>query len=142
LKIDLGQTFEIFSKYLKIAKPLNSKTVWIVSNCNRTNGARARSDFANELISSGLKLDGFGACFNRTVTKSPWGTKLGEGLISKYKFYLAFENSVHCNDYISEKFWRNSLGSGAVPVIYGPHPDDVAAVAPPHSYIHAVSIPV
>ena len=43
----------------------------------------------------------------------------------KYKFYLAFENSYHCNDYISEKFWRNSLGQGAVPIVYGPHPDDV-----------------
>ena len=77
-------------------------------------------------------------CFNRTVEKSPWGTKLGAGSISKYKFYLAFENAIHCNDYISEKFWRNSLGSGVVPIVFGPHPADVAAVAPTYSYIHAV----
>ena len=40
---------------------------------------------------------------------------------------------------MSEKFWRNSLNTGAVPVVYGPHPDDVKSVAPPNSYIHAVS---
>ena len=41
---------------------------------------------------------------------------------------------------MSEKFWRNSLNTGAVPIVYGPHPDDVKAVAPKNSYIHAVSI--
>ena len=86
-----------------------------------------------------MKLDGYGECFNRTdVGKklrkySPWGKT---GLISSYKFYLAFENAIYCNDYISEKFWRNSLGSGAVPVVFGPHPDDVREMAPPNSYIH------
>ena len=47
------------------------------------------------------------------------------GDFSPFKFYLAFENSMHCNDYLSEKFWRNSLHQGLVPVVYGPHPDDV-----------------
>ena len=54
----------------------------------------------------------------------------------RYKFYLAWENSFHCKDYISEKVWLNALYSGAVPVIYGPHRDDVAAVLPLKSYIH------
>ena len=42
-----------------------------------------------------------------------------------FQFYLAFENSMHCNDYVSEKFWRNSLTQFMVPIVYGPHPDDV-----------------
>ena len=63
----------------------------------------------------------------------PWSE---DGIISTYKFYLAFENAIHCNDYISEKFWRNSLRTGAVPVVYGPHKDDLKRLAPPHSYIH------
>ena len=63
----------------------------------------------------------------------PWRKN---GLISSFKFYLAFENAIHCNDYLTEKFWRNSLGAGAIPVVYGTHPDDVRAVAPPNSYIH------
>ena len=60
----------------------------------------------------------FGDCFGRNTRESraPWGTT---GEISHHKFYLAFENSIHCNDYISEKFWRNALSSGAVPVVYG-----------------------
>ena len=60
----------------------------------------------------------FGDCFGRNTrtSKAPWGTN---GEISHHKFYLAFENSIHCNDYISEKFWRNALSSGAVPVVYG-----------------------
>ena len=60
----------------------------------------------------------YGDCFGRNTrtSKAPWGTN---GEISHHKFYLAFENSIHCNDYISEKFWRNALSSGAVPVVYG-----------------------
>ena len=60
----------------------------------------------------------FGDCFGRNTrtSKAPWGAN---GEISRHKFYLAFENSIHCNDYISEKFWRNALSSGAVPVVYG-----------------------
>ena len=55
---------------------------------------------------------------------------------SKYKFYLAFENGIHCNDYISEKFWKNSLSTNLVPIVYGPAKEDVAAVAPKNSFIH------
>ena len=55
----------------------------------------------------------------------------------KMKFYLSFENAFHCNDYISEKFWRNALHSNLIPIVYGPHIDDVRAVAPPNSFIHA-----
>jgi hypothetical protein len=50
---------------------------------------------------------------------------------------LAFENAYHCTDYISEKFWRNSFSFELVPVIFGPHVDDVRKVAPPNSFIHA-----
>ena len=57
-------------------------------------------------------------------------------VISKYKFYLSFENSIHCKDYVTEKFWRNSLMSGLVPVVFGPHVSDMKALAPPKSYIH------
>ena len=53
------------------------------------------------------------------------------------KFYLAFENAYHCTDYISEKFWRNAFGSNLVPIVWGPHIDDIRAVAPPNSFIHA-----
>ena len=89
------------------------------------------------LISAGLKLDGYGECFNRTIETKPWSTKPeAKTLFNQYKFYLAFENSIHCKDYISEKFWRNAIFSGSVPVVFGPHKEDVAALAPPNSFIH------
>ena len=55
---------------------------------------------------------------------------------SKYRFYFAFENGIHCRDYLSEKFWRNALEAELVPIVFGVHPDDIKALAPPHSYIH------
>ena len=48
-----------------------------------------------------------------------------------------FSNPHFCNDYISEKFWRNSFGANLVPVVFGPKMDDVLAIAPPNSFIHA-----
>ena len=104
-------------------------TVWMVSNCDATRGAVVRQQYVSRLVDNGLKLDGFGECFNNVLVDSPWTTQNHAGyhwgLFAKYKFYLAFENSIHCNGYISEKMWRNSLAQGLVPVIYGPHPDDV-----------------
>jgi hypothetical protein len=52
-----------------------------------------------------------------------------------YKFYLAFENSL-CRDYITEKFWKNSLIHRAVPVVMGPSKADYLKVAPPYSFIY------
>ena len=115
-------------------------TVWFVSNCNQTRGASARWNYAQEMVSAGLNLTGYGSCFNNELRNGqvPW--RRG-GLVAKYKFYLAFENSIHRNDYISEKFWRKlvhyALGDGAVPVVFGPHLHDVTKVASPKSFIHA-----
>ena len=54
----------------------------------------------------------------------------------RYKFYLSFENSYHCKDYMSEKLWRNALYSGSVLITLGAKREDVAAVLPPKSYLH------
>lgn len=118
---------------------------WLVSNCDETRGAQVRSQYVQRMVDAGLQLDGFGGCFDKELIGSPWNTKTMEygkrkivpGKMAQYKFYLAFENSVHCTDYVSEKLWRNSLGQGLVPVVYGSHPADVKAMAPPNSYIHA-----
>lgn len=111
---------------------------WMVSNCEATRGASVRWQFVQRLIDSGLNIEGYGECFDNVLVDSPWSARGGTdwGLFSKYKFYFAFENSIHCNDYLSEKFWRNSLGQGLVPIVYGPHPDDVKAMAPKNSFIH------
>ena len=38
---------------------------------------------------------------------------------------------------MSEKFWRNALGSNLVPIVFGPARHDIIAVAPPNSFIFA-----
>ena len=41
-------------------KMSDKNTVWVVSNCNRTNGAIVRAQYAESLLQNGLKLDGYG----------------------------------------------------------------------------------
>ena len=132
-------------KQIMAAKQAKSYATWLVSNCDKTRGAEKRFQYAQQLIEAGLQLDGFGTCFEKRID-NPWSSieidENGRGVfqpgkLAAYKFYLAFENSLHCRDYVSEKFWRNSLTNGLVPVVYGPHPDDVRAMAPPNSFIHA-----
>lgn len=82
-------------------------------------------------MNAGLKLDAKGKCFPSN-NKGSFTYKLAR----EYKFYLSFDNSIHCPDYVSEKMWRNALGSGTVPVVWGPTREDVRAIAPPNSYIH------
>lgn len=55
--------------------------------------------------------------------------------VKKHKFYLSFENALHCRDYVSEKLWRNAYMNLAVPIVYGPWKDDIVKRAPPHSLI-------
>ena len=102
---------------------------WVVSNCGATPGAKTRRKYVDDLIEAGLQIDRRGHCF---------GKKLNGDLkqfISKYKFYLAFENSYHCRDYITEKLTQNSLMSGTVPVVYGATKEDLEAFVPPNSCI-------
>uniref|UniRef100_A0A8C5W6B5 Fucosyltransferase n=1 Tax=Leptobrachium leishanense TaxID=445787 RepID=A0A8C5W6B5_9ANUR len=55
--------------------------------------------------------------------------------LSKYKFYLAFENSAH-EDYITEKLWHNALTSGTVPIVMGPSRGNYERFIPAESFIH------
>jgi hypothetical protein len=113
-------------------------TAWYVSNCNHTIGAENRFEYGKLLMDAGLRVHTEGACFGNVTQRKFGRNDVRDGYpVNRLKFYLAFENAFHCNDYISEKFWRNALGDGLVPIVYGPHPDDVQAVAPPNSYIHA-----
>ena len=115
-----------------LEKKRNDKVAaWAVSNCYLK-----RYLFGRTLILLGLKVDTFGLCFN--------GKELGKGRytkefydeLSSYKFYLAFENSIGCKDYFTEKFWYNSLRAGVVPVVWGPKKEDLLKVAPTKSFIH------
>lgn len=110
----------------------NTNTAWAVSNCGTTIGAKKRMTYAKEMIKMGLKLDAHGDCF----TNTKFDRKTERRLLSKNKFYLAFENGIHCKDYISEKLWRNGFEDELVPITFGPTKSDILAVAPDNSFIH------
>ena len=107
--------------------------LWVVSNCgdNGSPGAKKRMNLVRSLIDEGLSVETYGNCFkNReTYNNMPLEEK------KSFKFYISFENSYHCLDYITEKFWKNSLEMGIVPIVWGPSREDMDRLAPPNSYI-------
>lgn len=113
---------------------LSSKThlaIWIVTNCYDSESSSMRWWLINRLVDSGLKLDRFGKCFpdfQYFVTKK---------IIRNYKFYIAFENSWHCTDYITEKVFENAFLYDAVPIVWGSSKSDYEALLPPNSFIFA-----
>ena len=58
-------------------------------------------------------------------------------LLPKYKFYLAFENSI-CEDYITEKTYKNALKNEIVPVIISGANLSNPEVVPPKSFINGL----
>nr|CAB3247587.1 alpha-(1,3)-fucosyltransferase 9-like [Phallusia mammillata] len=114
----------------------NKTAIWFASNCNSgSNGAR-RIRISEQLIADGLSVDRFGRCFNNRESTPKRNSKEFFKMIEPYRFYLAFENSLHCRGYITEKFFTNGLMAGAVPIVSGATREDYKQVAPPHSYIH------
>uniref|UniRef100_F6YV26 Fucosyltransferase n=1 Tax=Ciona intestinalis TaxID=7719 RepID=F6YV26_CIOIN len=100
--------------------------VWAVSNC----AASDRRDLIEQLKQF-IDIDIFGKCGTKRLCTQPCQFEV----ISKYKFYFAFENS-RCKDYITEKYWMNGFFSGTVPVVMGPTRSDYELVSPPNSFIH------
>uniref|UniRef100_A0A8C5PJ77 Fucosyltransferase n=1 Tax=Leptobrachium leishanense TaxID=445787 RepID=A0A8C5PJ77_9ANUR len=106
--------------------PRKSKLVaWVVSNWNKRS---RRVNYYNELKPH-LDVDIFGRLHMPLPRSEHYKT------LSNYKFYLAFENSIH-QDYITEKFWKTSFTSGAVPVVMGPPRQNYERFVPPDSFIH------
>lgn len=79
-----------------------------------------------------MPIDGYGRCFRKRISNEDYSK-----IIDSYKFFLSFENSYHCKDYITEKFWVKPIQRGLVPVVWGSSGEDYEAVAPKSSYILA-----
>lgn len=102
----------------------------IISNC-----ANSRIKLIQKL-GEYVKVDVFGHCaklFNSTKT-CPRGSKSCKQIKARYKFYLAFENSL-CSDYVTEKYYSN-VKNHIVPVLFtGANHDHIGL--PKNSYIDA-----
>ncbi|XP_071974325.1 3-galactosyl-N-acetylglucosaminide 4-alpha-L-fucosyltransferase FUT3-like [Engystomops pustulosus] len=106
--------------------PQKTKLVaWIVSNWNPSS-KRVRY---YEEIKKFLSVDVYG--------RQHLGLPRTEHakILSQYKFYFAFENSIH-EDYITEKLWKNALSSGCVPIVLGPSRQNYERFIPKDSFIH------
>ncbi|XP_062410321.1 alpha-(1,3)-fucosyltransferase 7-like isoform X2 [Sardina pilchardus] len=99
---------------------------WVVSNYSKRHKRSAVFSQLRKVIN--VKVYG-------KITKNPLDAESLLPTISRCYFYLAFENSIS-RDYITEKFWRNGLLGGAVPVVLGPPRENYEALAPKDSFIH------
>ncbi|XP_007654266.2 LOW QUALITY PROTEIN: 3-galactosyl-N-acetylglucosaminide 4-alpha-L-fucosyltransferase FUT3-like [Ornithorhynchus anatinus] len=115
----------------KVSVPPKTKLVaWTVSNWNPNS---VRVHYYQELQKH-LHVDVYGA----RHLALPRAQHLP--ILSQYKFYLAFENSLH-EDYITEKLWFNALSAGAVPVVAGPPRHNYERFLPPDAFIHINDFP-
>ncbi|XP_071974600.1 4-galactosyl-N-acetylglucosaminide 3-alpha-L-fucosyltransferase FUT6-like [Engystomops pustulosus] len=111
--------------------PIKSRLVaWAVSNWN---GHSKRVKYYN-VLKNHIDIDIYGGNHTSLAMEDL------HDVLSKYKFYLSFENSIH-TDYITEKLWRNALMSGTVPVVLGPPRETYERFIPSDSFIHVDDFP-
>ena len=117
--------------YKILLKSKKKQTLWYVSNCN----VKYRNKYGTDLKKAGISIDKYGRCgVKDPCQNNPNVTKCTRQMFLKYKFYLAFENSL-CEDYISEKTWK-SLKEGMLPIVMGPSIKNYEQLLPPNSFLH------
>ena len=110
----------------------SSQVVVLMSMCN-WGGYIPRTKYINLLKKSGLQIDILGSC----------GKKCGSledcmKIMRKYKFVLAAENSL-CDDYVTEKAYRNGFRAGIIPIVVSKANLSDPAIFPPGSFINALN---
>ncbi|CAL1281225.1 unnamed protein product [Larinioides sclopetarius] len=114
----------------KYFKNKSKSVVWMTSHCPTYGG---RDEYMAELRKY-IDVDVYGTC--GTSVCPPGDTdKCLQEYADKYRFFLAFENTI-CKDYITEKLFRN-LKYDIIPVVFGGA--DYDKFVPPGSYIDALS---
>ncbi|CAG5116706.1 unnamed protein product [Candidula unifasciata] len=98
---------------------------WFVSNCQTDS---RREMYVTELMKH-IPVDIYGTCGTLKCTEQD---KCVQMLRTKYKFYLAFENSL-CKDYVTEKLLKIYNIGGLIPVVRGGA--DYHKLFPPNSFI-------
>jgi len=127
---------EVESDTTRLLEKKTKHGVAIMSNCGAGSLVRTRLKVVNEILKKGYPIDGFGKCFSKELPDYGRPTPRIFRTLEQYKFLFAFENSLHCRDYITEKFFINGLVAGVVPVVLGPKKASYEAVAPRNSFIH------
>ncbi|XP_039252774.2 3-galactosyl-N-acetylglucosaminide 4-alpha-L-fucosyltransferase FUT3-like [Styela clava] len=124
-----------FRKEIGLLMAKKSKLIaWVVSDCSVVAGASKRMKLVDDMTKDGLlEVERFGKCANRPI---PNDFNVFLETIAPFKFYLSFENSLHCRDYITEKTFYNALVGGIIPVIHGPTKEDAIKILPKRSFIH------
>jgi len=116
---------------------------WFVSNCGSKQRIKYYEGMTNAMNNKERKrTNAYGKCFNNKLkcgsTSNSYSSQnltcVSEHL-SRYKFYLSFENS-RCVDYITEKPGV-AIKHGAIPIVMGgKNKNEYNSVLPPHSFIH------
>lgn len=97
----------------------------LVSNCRKDRFNLLKS------VKKYIDVDIYGNCGKRCIPHDKCFS-----YIPKYKFYLAFENSI-CQDLLTEKTFVNALMKGVVPVIISGANLSSPVIIPPKSFINA-----
>ncbi len=99
---------------------------WVAKNCKSSNN---REHVVRSIMNAGIKVDSFGGCMHNKDFPSGEGVTAESlvKLLSRYKFYLSFENSI-CRHYYTEKLLR-CFEAGVVPILLG-HPADIEYFLP------------
>ncbi|ELU14463.1 hypothetical protein CAPTEDRAFT_65307, partial [Capitella teleta] len=90
--------------------------LWIVSNCHSRSG---REGYVKEMKKH-IAVDVYGKCGKGIICggySAYRGHNCTGAFIGRYKFYLAFENSL-CNHYYTEKLTK-TIGVDTIPVVMG-----------------------
>lgn len=111
--------------YDSIYKAKTKKALWIARACQ---SASIRRQFVMEMVNQGFDVDVIGYC---GVDGKQADVDMLERIIPSYKFYIAFETSL-CNDYITERFFRN-FNYNWIPVVRGGA--DYHRLLPPGTFI-------
>lgn len=143
---DLTMTYErgsdVWSPYVppdfadRCGRPVPAKTeaAPLVMFQSSQHDACGRIRYAAELMGH-IRVDSYGAILNnRTLPDADRGVATKRAVLGRYKFCIAFENSI-APDYVTEKLF-DGLVAGTVPVYRGA--PNIAEFAPgPQSYIDA-----
>ena len=113
----------------RIVRQKRKLIAWAVSDCKglRENLVLQLQNFLNITV--------FGKCRKNFKIQDTCivDTQECDKKLSEFKFYLAFENS-YCEDYVTEKYWKNALEHNSVPIVFGKNYDEDVAI--PGSYIN------